>query len=423
LIRSGLYDRLVKAGLLLAHVDVSERFNTTGDWFKIIQPVPLPFISYPFEWCFSQLKNAALLTLEVKAIALEFGMSLKDGSAYNVQYVKGKPIFIDTLSFEKYTEGAPWIAYRQFCQHFLAPLALMAYVDVRLSQLLRVYLDGIPLDLTTTLLPAKARYKWSLFSHIVLHSRSQKFFSGRPQKFEHLKISKKSLLGLVNSLDSAVRALKWNPPKEEWSDYYLDSPYSSGAMAQKRQVVEQLLNQVRPNTLWDLGANTGMFSRLAGQRGIETISFDLSPACVERNYLEAAAQGEEHLLPLFLDLTNPSPGLGWANEERMSLADRGPVGMIMALALIHHLVIGNNLPFDQLASYFNKMGETLIIEYVPRTDPQVQRLLASREDIFPDYTQDRFEAVFKQYFFIDQTIPVGDTDRTIYLMRKAVRSL
>lgn len=422
LIHSGLYQRLVETGLLLSHEEVTEKFERTGSYYKIIQPQPIPFISYPFEWCFSQLKDAALLTLKVQKISFEFGMSLKDSSAYNIQYFQGTPIFIDTLSFQKYQEGSPWIAYRQFCQHFLAPLVLMAYRDIRLNQLLKIYLDGIPLDLTNALLPARTRFKWTILSHISLHSRSQKYFAKRPKTFGHSRISKRGFQGLISSLESGVRALKWKPQEVEWQNYYQESNYSPESMDHKIQLVEQCLEQIEPTTLWDLGANTGVFSRLASKRGINTISFDLVPACVEKNYLEAISQGEKNLLPLILDLTNPSPGLGWANEERISLVERGPVEVIMALALIHHLAIGNNLPFDKIASFFNKVGDSLIIEYVPKTDPQVQRLLATREDIFPDYTQALFENKFKQHFFIDKRMTIKNTDRTLYLMRKVVRA-
>jgi hypothetical protein len=422
LIQSGLYHRLVESGLLISHKEVTEKLEQAVECYKIIEPQFIPFISYPFEWCFSQLKNAAILTLEIQKIALEFGMSLKDASAYNIQYLNGNPIFIDTLSFEIYLEGSPWVAYRQFCQHFLAPLALMAYGDVRLSQLLRVYLDGLPLDLTSVLLPARARFRWPILMHIFLHGRSQRYFSKRPKTFNHLKINKKGLLELIGSLDSAIRALDWKPQKEEWSDYYQESNYSSEAMNYKREVVEQFIDRVRPSTLWDLGANIGIFSRLASRLGINTVSFDLSPACTEQNYLEVIAQGEKNLLPLILDLTNPSPSLGWANEERMSLVERGPVEMIMVLALIHHLVIGNNLPFEKIASFLNKIGDTLIIEFVPKTDPQVQKLLCTREDIFPDYTQDLFEDSFKPYFSIEERILLKSTGRTLYLMKKVGRS-
>jgi hypothetical protein len=421
LIESGLYNRLVQRSLLISHREVTEKFEQTGDGYKIIEPQPVPFISYPFEWCFSQLKNAAIMTLEVQKIALEFGMSLKDASAYNIQFLGGKPIFIDTLSFETYREGTPWIGYRQFCQHFLAPLALMVYRDARLNQLLRIFLDGIPLDLTRGLLPARASFKWTLLTHIFLHSMSQKYFSKRPITGGHRKINYREFQGLLSSLDSAVRHLKWQTREKEWSNYYQQSDYSSESLAHKTQLVGEFLDQIKPETVWDLGANTGVFSRLAGQRGIRTIAFDLDPACVELNYLQTIKHKEANILPLVLDLTNPTPGLGWAHEERMSLAERGPADLLLALAVIHHLAIGNNLPFEKIASFLNKVGDSLIIEYVPKTDPQVQRLLATREDIFPDYTQIFFEGQFRQFFAIEKKITIKKTERVLYLMRKVGR--
>ncbi len=160
LISSGLYDQLVKSGLLIPHREVSEKPVYPELAVKVIQPELVPFISYPYEWSFSQLKDAALATLAIQKRSIKAGMSLKDASAYNIQFINGKPTLIDTLSFEIYKEGKPWDAYRQFCQHFLAPLALMARVDVRLGQLLRVFIDGIPLDLASRLLPASTRAKF-----------------------------------------------------------------------------------------------------------------------------------------------------------------------------------------------------------------------------------------------------------------------
>jgi hypothetical protein len=178
-IRSGLWDKLVEDGLLIAHSEVELEQSATGTAYKVIEPALIPFISYPYEWCFSQLKDAGLLTLEIQLKALEFGMSLKDCSAYNIQFNQGKPIFIDTLSFEMYREGQPWVAYRQFCQHFLAPLVLMSQTDIRLQQLLRIYIDGVPLDLASSLLPARSWLNFAWLSHIHMHAKSQKQFANR----------------------------------------------------------------------------------------------------------------------------------------------------------------------------------------------------------------------------------------------------
>ena len=156
LMDSGLYAALVGDGLLVPHEEVGPR-GGEQDPYATLRPERVAFVSYPYEWCFSQLKDAALTTLRIQERALGFDMTLKDASAYNIQFHRGRPVLIDTLSFECYEEGVPWVGYRQLCQHFLAPLALMAHRDVRLGGLLRLHLDGIPLDLASTLLPARTR--------------------------------------------------------------------------------------------------------------------------------------------------------------------------------------------------------------------------------------------------------------------------
>jgi hypothetical protein len=420
LLRSGLYQSLVDAGLLIAHTEASLNLARSGDAYKIIQPEEVPFISYPYEWSFSQLKAAALATLEIQKRALTFGMSLKDSSAYNIQFMKGKPVLIDTLSFEIYQEGLPWVAYRQFCQHFLAPLALISYRDIRLNQLLRVYIDGIPLDLAATLLPFRSRFKLPLLLHIHLHARSQQHFSDKVVDRDKArgKVSRQSLLGLMDHLESAVKKLRWSPQGTDWADYYQDDSYDSVGIEHKKQLVADFLDEAAPQTVWDLGGNVGLFSRIAADRGIQTISWDVDPGCVDINYRQVIANGETHLLPLVLDLTNPSPAIGWENRERMSILERGPADTVLALALVHHLAISNNVPLDKIADFLAKLCSWLIIEFVPKSDPKVQRLLSTREDIFPNYTRQGFENELGRLFVIKRSEQIRNSKRILYLLER-----
>ena len=424
LLSSGLYDALVERGLLIAHDEVSAAPTGRGDPYRIIQPRRVPFVSYPYEWCFGQLKDAALATLEIQQIALDFGMTLKDASAYNIQIDQGRPVFIDTLSFEVYREGAPWVAYRQFCQHFLAPLALIVFRDVGFGQLARVELDGVPLALARSLLPARAWLRIQLFLHIWLHAGYQRRFEGAASEDatapKQRPLSRKSLDNLLAGLRSACASLDWKPEGTEWADYYEGDSYTDEGEEDKAAVVAGHLDRVRPAEVWDLGANTGRFSRIACGRGIYTVSFDVDPACVERNYREARRSKESRLLPLVMDLVNPSPALGWAHEERFSLAERSSADLVMALALIHHIAISNNVPLTRIASYFARLAQHLIIEFVPKSDPKVKILLATREDIFPFYTQEGFEEAFSGFFEILDGHPVKGSERTIYLMRRRV---
>lgn len=418
LLRSGLYQALVTDGLLIPHQELDLEGERPEIAYKIIKPKQLSFISYPYEWCFSQLKDSALTSLEIQKRALEVGMSLKDCSAYNIQFFNGAPILIDTLSFEIYQEGQPWVAYRQFCQHFLAPLALMSFKDVRLSQLLRIFIDGIPLDLTSELLPWRTRFKFPLLVHIHLHAKSQKHFAAKSVRPGHGKMSRRAIMGLLDSLAGAVRRLQLRVPRTEWENYYEDNGYSSDAFQHKKQLVSQFLDLLKPKNLWDLGANTGTFSRIAADKGIHTVAWDLDPVSVEKNYAECVKKGETRILPLMLDLTNPSSGLGWGNQERMSLLQRGPADTVLALALIHHLAIANNVPFREIAEFLSHLCSSLLIEFVPKTDSQVQRMLATREDIFFEYSQPLFESAFGQYFTTHAKVKIIDTQRELYLMQK-----
>lgn len=418
LMASGLYQGLVKSGKLIAHQEVDIPPAEPGISYRIIQPETLAFISYPYEWSFSQLKDAALLTLNIQLAALKKGLILKDASAYNIQFRPGdcRPVLIDSLSFEIYQEGTPWVAYRQFCQHFLAPLALMAYTDVRLSQLLRVYIDGIPLDLASHLLPRKTRFNFGLLSHIHLHASAQRRFSGETTQSSR-QMSKTNLLALLDSLKRATQKLTWSPGGTEWGDYYEDTNYTPQALAHKQALVEKYIQRTSPKMVWDLGANNGFFSRLASQQGIPTLAFDIDPSAVEKNYLQIKAQKEPNLVPLLLDLTNPSPDIGWANQERGSLQRRTKPDLILALALIHHLAISNNVPLEMIAQYFSQLAPHLVIEFVPKTDTQVQRLLATREDIFPNYHREGFEAAFSRYYQILDVEAVQESQRSIYLLK------
>lgn len=418
LIQSGLYQKLVDAGQLVAHNEVSIPPAVENLCYRVIQPEPIPFITYPYEWCFSQLKAAALLTLQIQREALQVGLTLKDASAYNIQFRGYQPVLIDTLSFDLYEEGKPWAAYRQFCQHFVAPLALMVYTDIRLSQWMRVNLEGIPLDLASRLLPFSTHLNMGLMTHLHLHASAQKRSASSRANPQAARVSRLGLLGLLESLEQTVRGLHWKPAGTEWADYYTSTNYSSESFQQKSKLVSRLLDQVDPHLVWDLGANDGTFSRLASQQGAFTVAMDIDPAAVEQNYLACERQKEDHLLPLLVDLTNPSPAIGWANQERQSLFQRSLPDCVMALALIHHLAISNNLPLPVLAKFFADISNWLIIEFVPKEDTQVQRLLASRPDIFPDYHKAGFEDAFGQLFMLRSSEQVPGTSRWLYLFQK-----
>jgi ribosomal protein L11 methylase PrmA len=419
-VSSGLYDDLAAGRLLVAHRDVGVSYAAASDAHTVIEPARIPFVSYPYEWSFGQLRDAALLTLEIQERALERGFVLRDASAYNVQFRDGVPVFIDTLSFERYHDGRPWVAYKQFCEHFLVPLALMSATDIRCGRLQREYLDGIPLDLGSALLPRRSWVNLGMLLHVHLHARAMRRYASTSvsQVTGARTLSKRALTGLITSLHDVVKGLDWRPAGTTWADYTSDNNYTDQSIDAKRQLVRQYVKAVAPRTVWDLGGNTGMFSRVAREVAESVVCFDFDPAAVELNYREVRARNETGLLPLQLDLMNPSPANGWAHEERHSLEQRGPADLVMALALVHHLAIASNIPLARCAEYFARLGRSLVIEFVPKSDSQVVRLLTNRADIFPDYAIEGFERAFEPWFTTESKQRVGDSERTLYLMRR-----
>lgn len=419
---SGLLAELAERDLIVPHDEAPLASAYDEQAAVILRPEPIPFVSYPYEWCFSQLKDAALATLEIQKLAIQRGMSLKDASAYNIQFMAGHPVLIDTLSFETYREGEPWIAYGQFCRHFLAPLSLMALVDVRLGALMRVHLDGIPLDLAAHLLPGSSKLRGGLLAHIHVHARASRGDARHEAdpRAKSATLSRTAMLALVDSLESTVGSLSWEPKATEWADYYADTNYSETAMREKRRLVDELIGETEASggTCWDLGSNTGEFAKLAAKRGYFTVALDGDRAAIEKAYLSVKASNENSVLPLCIDLANPSPSLGWESAERDSLIARGPADLVLSLALVHHLAIGNNVPLPLIADFFGRIGRNVICEFVPKEDGQVQRLLRSREDIFSDYDEAGFEAAMGERFDIARREPIPETKRMLYLLRK-----
>jgi ribosomal protein L11 methylase PrmA len=419
LMASGLYGELANRGWLVPHREIEPDSSA----HRTLVPEQIPYVTYPYEWSFGQLKDAAILTLEIQQASLSHGMSLKDASAYNVQFVGSRPVFIDTLSFEVYQDGTPWVAYRQFCQHFLAPLFLMARVDVRLRRLLSGYVDGVPLDLASAMLPARSWLSAGPLLHVHLHARGQRQHrdDGRQQTPVRVPaLPKGRLIALIDGLKRAVERCAMPPVRTEWGHYYDDTNYSTAAMAAKESLVAEMVEAsgVPGGVVHDLGANTGRFSQLVASPGRYVVAHDVDELAVERHYQDAKAKRLDRVLPLVLDLTQPSPALGWGLEERESTMARLGDGTVLALALVHHLAISNNVPLPELARFFARIARALIVEFVPKDDSQVRRLLATRQDIFPDYTTEHFEAAMAVHFEIQRAEHVPDTVRTLYLMRR-----
>lgn len=421
LTESGLYENLVKEGWLIPHEIIEEEKE-----FLIIKPQHLEFITYPHEWSFSQIKDAALLTLRIHKTALKFGMVLKDATAFNVQFHKGKPVFIDTLSFDIYNAGDPWGAYGQFCRHFLSPMLLMRYVSPDLNKLQVSYLDGVPLEIASKMLPAKTHFSPFIKTNIHMHAKA---FNKHKNAFDTDKkphISLRTQSNIVQSMIHYISELTLNC-ETEWGDYYDITNYDGEGFQSKEAAVSEWVEKYKLKNIWDIGGNNGHFSRLIQNNCDTIICTDIDPVAVDANYRTAKKNNDQKIIPLLVDYTNPSPGIGFANEERTSFHQRMrdlQVDCIMALALIHHLSISSNCTFEMLAKSFSCISEKLLIEFVHPEDSWVDKLLQSKRkarSLFNYYNKQNFEAMFLDFYEFLEVYEVPNSKRTLYLMARKKR--
>lgn len=421
LVESGLYQSLTSSGSLISHEEVAGDL-LGNDGGVVLQPKVVPFISYPYEWSFEQLKDAALLTLSIAEVAIRHNMVLKDASAYNIQFLDGSPVFIDTLSFDEYREGAPWVAYAQFCRHFLAPLWLAAHVDYRCMLISRDFIDGIPLDYACRMLGPMRRLDFTELVHLRIHAKLQQTKAGdRGESTRGKRMPKTALLGLLDNLKAGITKLEWKPGRTEWGEYYKNTNYSDEATLKKNSLIHDILGKQSPQVVWDIGANDGTYSRIAAEYSEQVVAMDIDPVAVNANYKKSKNEGETKLLPLLMDLTNPSMGLGWLCEERDSLFDRASADLVMALALVHHLCISNNVSFERLVQFFSDITlKYLLVEFVPKEDSKVGILLATREDVFSDYDLDGFKAAMDLSFELESEYQIDGSVRTLLLLKKRV---
>ncbi len=411
-ISSGLYDSLVKDQLLISHHVVDK--NLTGDknYYTTLQPQFVRFISYPYEWCFDMLKDAALLTLRIIKTAMQYGMVLKDASPYNIQWYSGKLIFIDTLSFEKYDETKPWIAYRQFCENFVGPLALMNYLQLPLQSLLLSYPEGLPLTIAKKMLPWKSRFNMHLYLHLHLHAG---YFKKKFTVKSTTAFSKQKLTNILKSLEELINPFQLNY-KGVWANYYDEAEQRTEYIANKKKIIENWINNLdKINTAIDVGANDGTFSALLQEKGIFTVSADFDHFAINHLYKKAKINLNKLANPIIIDFANPSPATGLNNNERISFIDRTHTDLVLVLAFIHHLAIGKNIPFEDIAQLFLNLGKTLIVEFVDKQDEKIQFMIQQKKDIYSWYSEENFKNFFEKYYKII-SVETLSSHRRLYLM-------
>lgn len=404
----------------LASGDVLTR-AVPGNWCGVLKHAAVPFVSYPYEWSFGMLRDAALLQLELLEAAVDEGMTLKDGSAFNVQWFGSRPVFIDIGSFETLAPGAAWAGYRQFCQLCLFPLLLQAYKNVPFHPWLRGNLDGMDVQTFRGLFSLRDWLRPGVFKHVVLHAMLAASLANTRANvktdLQQAGFHAELIRANARSLRRLLTRLNWKQAHSTWSDYATQNSYLDADRQQKEAFVRGVTSARRWGLVWDLGCNTGVWSRIAAETADYVVAIDSDHLAVERLY-QSLRSGDgpisERILPLVGNLADASPALGWRGAERKPLAERGRPDLTLCLALVHHLVIGANLPLRELIDWFHGLGSDLVIEFVGRDDPMVQTLLRHKTDLYTDYDPLLFERWLGEAFTIRQRLSLPNGTRTLY---------
>jgi hypothetical protein len=468
LISSGLYAALTKKKLLLSHRELPENLNGHANCYKTLVPEQLDLITYPYEWSFDQLRDAALHTLAVLDLALNHAMILKDANPFNVQFREGKPVFIDTLSFEKYDESLPWVAYRQFCECCLFPLYLEHYSGIGVQKILSAYPEGIPAAVTARLLPLKSRLNMGVWMHVYLQNMVGTGRSPRREKQgdkqepgtrlhgQGLKrqgpepgagsFSKQKLRNIIQNLTNILKKLQPGARTDStWSNYYGGTILSRDYLNEKEKIFREFINGIPFGSALDIGANDGYFSHILSEKILSeeilsgeilsgkipseetssekksgsVLAIDADASCMNTLYRVVREKDIRNILPLCVDIVNPTPAIGFRNRERSSFSERVRAELVVALALIHHLVFGRSLPLGDIPGYFAELSTGyLLIEFIPLEDEKVQELIRNKSRYHLPYDAACFEDNFRKYFSIEKKEEIPGTKRILYLMKK-----
>ena len=419
---SGLLEELAVVGTREVEEEVPEALH--GGVAAVLEHDRIPFVSYPYEWTFAMLKDAALLQLELLRRGIEKGLILKDSSPYNVQFRGARPVFIDVGSFEQLREGEPWAGYRQFCMLFLYPLLLQAWKDVPFQPWLRGSLDGITPHEARELLSTRDLFRRGTLSHVVLHDRLERRHEDRDEdlkgELRKAGFKKELILANIRGLERLIGRLRWDPDRSTWSEYGPHTTYTEDDAERKACFVASAVAEERPRLVWDLGCNEGRHSRIAAETADYVVAMDADSLVVDRLYRALREEAQERILPLTVNIVDPSPALGWRGLERRPLLERGRPDLTLALALIHHVSIAGNVPVAEFLDWLRGSTRSLVIEFVSPEDPMARRLLArKRPGDHPDYRADWFEQCLNERFDVVRSEPLSrhGTARTLYLAR------
>jgi SAM-dependent methyltransferase len=400
----------VSAGDLLVHAPAA-----------VLRHERIPFVSYPYEWSFSMLKDAAMLQLDLLLEALGHDMVLKDSTPYNVQFKGARPTFVDVGSFERLREGEPWVGYRQFCMLYLYPLLLQSAKGVPFQPWLRGSIDGITPTQMRGLMSFRDRFRKGVFVNVFLHAKLEARYADKPEqvKQEVKRVFKKELfVANVSKMRKLVQRLEWSPPEGVWTAYGERNSYTDADARRKDEFVREVAKSRDWKLVWDIGCNNGRYSRIAAEGAQTVVAVDADQGPVELLYRDLRDEGNEQILPLTMNLADPSPGLGWRGLERKAMPERGKPDLVLALALVHHVAISANVPVREFIDWLRSLGSELVIEFPTREDPMVKQLLApKREGLHPDYELGFFERTLKDAFVVERSERLESGTRVLYYAR------
>jgi len=419
LMQSGLYQELVTKYLLIPHTEL-QKADTREDCYKLLMPQQIHCVVYPFEWGFYQWKKMVLNYLEINKIALRYGMILKDASPYNFTFINQECILFDTSSFTFFREPETWKPYRQFCEEILAPFTLMHFNSLQWSRLSGAFITGLPLELVTKELSWKSHLNITCLLHLHWHA---KFKNKKGQKAAVKKVSGFSntqLLSLWQQINDSINSWDIKPDTEKkWENYYAEDIKLPSYLQDKENTVTEWIQNIQPQTTLDIGANTGKFSFIAAKYSKNVLALESDANCADQLYAASNLLEGNNVTIIHADITEPSPALGWANAEKKALRDRLQGDLLLALAVIHHLSIGRNVPLPFIAAEFARITSNYaIIEFIPRQDPQLQTLLENKKDIYSHYTEANFTASFSKYFQLIRMHQCQDSERKLFLWQK-----
>ncbi|MHB2265858.1 methyltransferase domain-containing protein [Aliihoeflea sp. PC F10.4] len=423
------YQALVDAGKIIQTEHAESALVRPGQWPRHLKHARIPFISYPYEWSFGMLKDAALLTLDILESAHESGWTLKDATAYNIQFIAAKPVFIDIPSFVPHAEGDPWVGYRQFCMQFLYPLMFQAYKGIDFQPFLRGNIEGIDPLVANKVIGNLAIFKKGVLSHVKLHaSMQERSFRAQlseaqrltedanqvPTEHKKLHHSKAMVVGTLQGLRRTINALSSGEEPTTWSAYDTTHSYSDSSFDVKRDFVSRVSAKKHRQLVWDLGCNTGTFSRICSDNADYVVAVDGDVKAIDHLYygLKSAAAG--NILPLTLNLANPSPGQGWLSGERKAFVNRGKPDLILCLALIHHIVISANIPLAEFLQWLRSFNSEIVIEFVSVEDAMSKMLLRGRVNQYGEMTEAEFETIASSIFTIESSQSLKGSHRKLY---------